>query len=408
MAAQRILLGVTGGIAAYKSADLVRRLRERGAEVQVVMTAGAQEFITNTTMQAVSHRPVRDSLWDPAAEAALGHIELARWADVVLIAPATANFMAKLANGLADDLLTTLCLATEAPVVLAPAMNWAMWRHPATRANAEMLQSRGVRFLGPGEGALAEKESGVGRMLEPLAIADAILPHCGEVLLGDNGEPLLGGVRVVVTAGPTREPIDPVRYISNRSSGKMGYAVARALTAAGAKVTLISGPVAVAPPHGTEMQYVETAADMYDAVIHRIEQMDMFIGTAAVADYSPDRPAVTKIKKEQGSMELSLGRTRDILATVAAAGKPIFTVGFAAETTDLEAHARHKLKNKKLDMVAANWVGEGKGFDTDNNALQVFWQGGSTDIPEDDKQVVARKLVSLIAAHYSRIHKDHE
>lgn len=408
MAAQRILLGVTGGIAAYKSADLVRRLRERGAEVQVVMTAGAQEFITNTTMQAVSHRPVRDSLWDPAAEAALGHIELARWADVVLVAPTTANFMAKLANGLADDLLTTLCLATEAPIVLAPAMNWAMWRHPATKANAELLQSRGVRLLGPGEGALAEKESGVGRMLEPLDIADAILPHGDETLVGENGELLLRGVRVVVTAGPTREPIDPVRYISNRSSGKMGYAVARALTAAGAKVTLISGPVAVAPPPGVEMQYVETAADMYDAVIHRLEQMDMFVGTAAVADYSPDRPAVTKIKKEQGSMELSLGRTRDILATVASAGQPIFTVGFAAETTDLEAHARHKLKNKKLDMVAANWVGAGKGFDTDNNALQVFWQGGSTDIPEDDKHIVARKLASLIAAHYQRTHKDQE
>lgn len=402
VATQRILLGVTGGIAAYKSADLVRRLRERGAEVQVVMTAGAQEFITATTLQAVSHRPVRESLFDPGAEAAMGHIELARWADLVLVAPATANFMAKLANGLADDLLSTLCLATEAPVVLAPAMNWAMWQHPATRANRELLESRGVRFIGPGEGALAEKESGVGRMLEPLEIADLVFPENAGTLSGADGEPLLKGVRAVVTAGPTREPIDPVRYISNRSSGKMGYAVARALAAAGARVTLVSGPVALPPPAGVEVQYVETAGDMYDAVIHRIDQTDLFVGTAAVADYTVDKPAVTKIKKEQGSMELSLGRTRDILATVAAAGQPIFTVGFAAETNDLEAHARHKLKTKKLDMVAANWVGAGRGFDTDANALQVFWQGGSTEIPEDDKHVVAGKLVALIAAQYRR------
>lgn len=406
MAGRKILLGVTGGIAAYKSPDLVRRLRERGAEVQVVMTAGAAEFITPTTLQAVSHRPVRESLWDPAAEASMGHIELARWADLVLVAPATANFMAKLAHGLADDLLTTLCLATTAPVVLAPAMNWAMWQHPATQANRELLESRGVRFLGPGEGALAERESGIGRMLEPLEIADSLVPEGADALLDAEGRPLLAGVRAVITAGPTREPIDPVRYISNRSSGKMGYAVARALAAAGAKVTLVSGPVALPAPPGVEMQHVETAADMYDAVIHRLDQMDLFVGTAAVADYTVDKPAVTKIKKEQGSMELSLGRTRDILATVAASGRPVFTVGFAAETNDLEAHARAKLKTKKLDMVAANWVGEGRGFDTDANALQVFWQGGSTEIPEDDKHAVARKLVSLIAAQYRRNNKD--
>lgn len=404
--AKRILLGVTGGIAAYKSADLVRRLRERGADVQVVMTGGAQEFITATTLQAVSHHPVRDSLWDPAAEAAMGHIELARWADVVLVAPATANFIARLAHGLADDLLTTLCLATQAPLVIAPAMNWAMWQNPATRANCETLQARGVQLLGPGEGALAEGESGVGRMLEPLDIAETLLPHDLENLVDEQGVPLLRGVRAVVTAGPTREPIDPVRYISNRSSGKMGYAIARALTAAGAKVTLISGPVNLPVPFGVDVQHVETAGDMYDAVIHRVDHMDIFVGTAAVADYTPDRPAITKIKKEQGSMELSLGRTRDILATVAASGRPVFTVGFAAETNDLETHARHKLKTKKLDMVAANWVGEGRGFDTDENALHVYWQGGSTEIPEDDKQAVARKLVSLVASHYRRTNKE--
>lgn len=268
MATQRIVLGVTGGIAAYKSADLVRRLRERGADVQVVMTAGAQEFITATTLQAVSHRPVRDSLWDPAAEASMGHLELARWADLVLVAPATANFMAKLAGGFADDLLSTLCLATRAPVVLAPAMNWAMWEHAATQANRKLLEARSVRFLGPGSGALAENETGIGRMLEPLEIADAVLPHGLKTLRSPEGEPLLHGARAVVTAGPTREPIDPVRYISNRSSGKMGYAVARALSAAGADVTLISGPVPVAPPPGVEVQYVETAADMYLSLIH--------------------------------------------------------------------------------------------------------------------------------------------
>lgn len=400
MAEHRILLGITGGIAAYKSAELVRRLRERGAEVQVVMTAGAREFITATTLQAVSHRPVRDSLWDPAAEAAMSHIELARWADVIMVAPATANFMAKLAHGLADDLLTTLCLASKAPVVLAPAMNWAMWEHAATQANKDVLEARGVRFLGPGEGTLAEKESGVGRMLEAAELADAVL--------SPQVEPVLRGVNVVITAGSTREPIDPVRFISNRSSGKMGYAVARALAEAGARVTLVTGPAALAPPAGVETQHVETAADMYDAVIHRVDQMDMFIGTAAVADYSPDKPAVTKIKKEQGSMELSLTRTRDILATVASVGRPIFTVGFAAETNDLEAHARHKLKTKKLDMVAANWVGQGRGFDVDSNALQVFWPGGSTEIPEDDKNAVARKLVSLIVAQYRRSQKTSE
>ncbi|MDX1454703.1 MAG: bifunctional phosphopantothenoylcysteine decarboxylase/phosphopantothenate--cysteine ligase CoaBC [Gammaproteobacteria bacterium] len=394
MADQKILLGVTGGIAAYKSADLVRRLRERGAEVRVVMTEGAKHFITPTALQAVSHQPVLDDLWDAEAEMAMGHLELAHWADQVLIAPATANCLAKLAHGQADDLLTTLCLATDAPLTVAPAMNHRMWAHPATQANRKTLEARGVRLLGPADGPLAEGESGEGRMLEPIEIAEAVLAR--------PGEQALAGVNAVVTAGPTREPIDPVRFISNRSSGKMGYAVARALAAAGAKVTLISGPVAMAAPAGVEVLYVETAGDMYDAVMHRIESMDLFVGTAAVADYSVDKPAVTKIKKESGSMELSLGRTRDILATVASSGRPIFTVGFAAETNDLEKHARAKLKNKQLDMVAANWVGEGKGFDAETNALQVFWQGGSTDIPADVKDVVGRKLVALIESRYSQ------
>jgi phosphopantothenoylcysteine decarboxylase/phosphopantothenate--cysteine ligase len=390
MATQKILLGVTGGIAAYKSADLVRRLRERGAEVQVVMTAGAEEFISATTLQAVSHRPVRDSLWDRDAEMAMGHIELARWADQVVIAPATANLLAKLATGMADDLLTTLCLATDAPITVAPAMNHVMWNHPATEHNVRILQERGVRFLGPDEGPLAEKESGIGRMLEPVDIAEAVLappPAKG-----------LAGKRAVVTAGPTREPIDPVRYISNRSSGKMGYAVARSLAAAGAEVTLVTGPVALPPPSGVKVVYVETASDMFETVMHYMDHMDLFIGTAAVADYSPDKPAVTKIKKESGTMDISLGRTRDILATVASSGLQVFTVGFAAETNELEKHARAKLRNKQLDMVAANWVGDGKGFDTDENALSVFWQGGSTEIPAAPKDAVARSLVALIEA----------
>lgn len=384
---KRVVLGVTGGIAAYKSPDLVRRLIERGAEVQVVMTDSAREFVTPLTFQAVSGNPVRTTLWDPAAELAMGHIELARWADQILIAPATANTLAKLVHGAADDLLTTLCLATEAPVAVAPAMNWAMWRHPATRANVETLRRRGVTILGPGEGELAERESGPGRMLEPVELADALLrPAAGP----------LAGKRVLITAGPTREPIDPVRYVSNRSSGKMGFAVARAAAAAGADVVLVAGPVSLPTPPGVDRIDVETAAQMLDAVQSRIGGADIFIGTAAVADYAPARAADSKIKKHSAGLTLEMQRTEDILATVAGRkGRP-FTVGFAAETDDLEAHARAKLDNKGLDLVAANWVGGGRAFDVDDNALTVFWPGGQRELGPAPKRQLGEDLIALI------------
>lgn len=389
----RIVLGVTGGIAAYKAPDLVRRLRERGAEVQVVMTAGAQHFVTPLTFQAVSGRAVRSELWDEAAELGMGHIELARWADLVLVAPATANLIAKLTHGRADDLLSTLCLATRAPLVLAPAMNWAMWEHAAVQANCRILAERGVRLLGPAEGELAEGERGMGRMLEPLEIAEAVL--------GATAERPLAGRQLLITAGPTREPIDPVRYITNRSSGKMGFAVARAAVAAGARVTLVAGPVHLATPPGVERIDVETAAQMYDATLARSTEADIFIATAAVADYAPAQVAVTKIKKESAHLELPLKRTRDILGTVAAARPRPFTVGFAAETERLEQHARKKLAAKRLDMVAANLVGEGRAFDVDENELHVFWKEGETRLGPAGKDALARRLVALIAERYA-------
>jgi len=389
---RRIVLGVTGGIAAYKSPDLVRRLRERGAQVQVVMTPGAQQFVTPLTFQAVSGKPVRTELWDPAAELGMGHIELARWAEVILIAPATANLLAKLAHGQADDLLTTLCLASEAPLVLAPAMNWAMWAHPATVANRTLLEGRGVQFLGPAEGELAEGESGLGRMLEPADIAARLLG-------GEQAQPL-AGKQVLITAGPTREAIDPVRFISNRSSGKMGFAVAAAAAAAGARVTLVTGPVALATPPGVARIDVETAAEMAEATLARAAGADIFIATAAVADYAPAKTAVTKIKKLDAHLELPLTRTQDILATVAGRKPRPFTVGFAAETDNLETHARKKLTGKKLDLVAANWVGDGRGFEEEENELHVFWKDGGTRLARATKDVLAQRLIQLIAERY--------
>lgn len=394
----RIVLGVTGGIAAYKSPDLVRRLRERGAEVQVVMTAGAQQFVTPLTFQAVSGHAVRSELWDETAELGMGHIELARWADHVVVAPATANFIGKLAQGRADDLLTTLCLATQAPVSLAPAMNWAMWEHAAVAANCRLLEARGVRLLGPGEGELAERESGPGRMLEPVEIADA--------LLGTSGVRRLAGRRVLITAGPTREAIDPVRFISNRSSGKMGFAMARAAVAAGAEVTLISGPVQLRTPAGVTRVDVETAAEMHRETLARAGDCDIFIATAAVADYTPAQPAVTKIKKNEAHLELPLRRTRDILADVAAGRPHPFTVGFAAETENLEAHARKKLESKGLDMVAGNLVGGGRAFDVDENELRVFWPEGERRLGSAPKERLAEALVELIAERLDTVSGD--
>lgn len=393
---QKILLGVTGGIAAYKAAELVRQLRGAGAEVRVMMTQAATEFVTPLTFQALSGRPVHLKLLDSAEESAMGHIQLARWADRVLIAPASANVMARLRVGLADDLLTAVCLATTAPIVLAPAMNQAMWQHPATRENVAILKARGVRFLGPAEGSQACGETGPGRLLEPAEIVEA--------LASGAGRGRLAGTRVLISAGPTREPIDPVRYLTNRSSGKMGYALAYAALAAGATVTLVTGPTVLPPPVGAEVTQVETAAQMAEAVLGRAEDADIYIGAAAVADYAPE-PARHKIKKDADGLSLNLVRTRDILAAVAALpGSRPFTVGFAAETRDLETYAQGKLMAKALDMVAANQVGDGMGFEVDDNAFYVCWPGGETRLPTAPKSTLAQQLMTLIADRYHAQH----
>ncbi len=391
----RILLGVTGGIAAYKSPDLVRRLTERGAEVQVVLTAGAARFVSPITFQAVSGRRVRDELWDEAAEAAMGHIELARWADRVVVAPATAHFLGELAAGLAPDLLTTVCLATEAPVYVAPAMNRVRWAHPAVRANRALRGQSGGRFLGPGAGDQACGEVGAGRMLEPHEIAAAVLAPS----LATSAA--LRGLKVVVTAGPTREPIDPVRYITNRSSGKMGFAVAAAAREAGADVVLVTGPVALDAPPGVRRIDVETAEQMYRAVHEQIEGADIFIACAAVADYRPHAASREKIKRSEPEMALSLVRSPDTLASVAALANPPFTVGFAAETHEVAKHAREKLERKGIDMIAANQVGPDCGFDRETNSLTVYWPGGGERaFGETTKSALARELVALIAERY--------
>jgi len=389
---RHIIVGVTGGIAAYKSAELVRRLRQAGAEVRVVMTASAQEFITPLTMQALSGNPVHTTLLDTSAEAAMGHIELARWADAVLVAPASANFLARMTHGLGDDLLTTLCLATEAPVFVAPAMNRVMWAHPATQSNCQVLQQRGVTLLGPAEGEQACGETGAGRMLEAEALATELGRHW------QQGP--LAGCRVLLTAGPTREAIDPVRYISNHSSGKMGYALAEAALAAGAEVVLVSGPTALACPAGATCVAIESAAEMAAAVKSNLGQSQIFIASAAVADYRPAAVEGRKMKKDAAELSLPLERTEDILAHVAALPAKPFCVGFAAETHDLEKHARDKLQRKKLDMIAANLVGDGQGFNADDNALTVLWQDGKQEIARAEKTIVARELIKLIVERY--------
>ena len=390
----KVLLGVTGGIAAYKSADLVRRLREQGAEVQVVMTEGAQHFVGAATFQALSGRSVRSNLWDPAAEAAMGHIELARWADRIVVAPASADFLARLAHGLANDLLTTLCLATDAPISVAPAMNRLMWSNPATQANVASLRSRGVTIIGPAEGEQACGETGLGRMVEPADILAALTVR--EASPGP-----LAGRKVVVTAGPTRERIDPVRFITNRSSGKMGYAVAEALREAGADVVIVSGPVSVATPAGVRRVDVETAEQMMDAVRAELPGTDIFIAAAAVSDYRPVQAAAEKIKKTSDSLMIALSRTTDILATVAAGTQRPFVVGFAAETQNVERNALAKLEGKFLDMIAANQVGDRLAFDCDDNALTVYWPGGKRELARASKREVARGLVALVAERFA-------
>ena len=402
MTGKRILLGVTGGIAAYKAADLVRKLRETGVDVRVVMTHGALAFVTPLTFQAVSGNPVHTTLLDEAAEAGMGHIELARWADRVLVAPATAGFIAKLAHGMADDLLSTICLATTAPLMVAPAMNQQMWLNAATQANCALLQELGIRLAGPASGSQACGETGPGRMMEPADLVAA--------LSIDTPGPL-AGKHIVVTAGPTYEDIDPVRFIGNRSSGKMGFAVAGAAADAGARVSLLSGPVPLNTPSGVDRTDVRGAAEMHDAALRLAASADVFISVAAVADYTPEHPAEQKIKKGSPNQTIELVATPDIVAEVAALKNGPFTVGFAAETEKLREHALEKLSRKRLDMIAANRVGkDGSGFESENNEILILFPGGEKHLGKGSKQQLARFLIEEISARLNgkriEIHPD--
>lgn len=396
LADKRILLGISGGIAAYKSVDLVRRLTERGADVRVILTSAAQEFITPLTLQAVSGNPVSHSLLDPAAEAAMGHIELAKWADLILIAPASADVIARLAHGLANDLLTTCVLASSAPIAVAPAMNQQMYKNIATQKNLATLKEHNFHIFGPGVGAQACGDTGAGRMLEPLELV---------ALTEQLFSPVknLQGLRISITAGPTREAIDPVRYISNHSSGKMGFALAQAAAAMGAEVTLISGPVQLATPAGVTRIDVQSAEQMHQAALSAAVQSDIFIGCAAVADYRVAEIAADKLKKgSEAEMQLTLVKNPDIIAAVAALPQQRpFTVGFAAETRNVLEYARQKLLNKRLDMICANDVSASdRGFKSDDNALSVIWHGGELDLPKAPKQQLATQLITLISEHY--------
>jgi phosphopantothenoylcysteine decarboxylase/phosphopantothenate--cysteine ligase len=388
---KRILLGVTGGIAAYKSADLVRRLQDAGADVRVVMTAAAQEFITPLTMQALSGNPVHTTLLDPEAEAGMGHIQLARWADLVLIAPASADFIARVVQGQGDDLLTTICLATASPIAVAPAMNQGMWRNASTQANVALLIERKIQVFGPAAGEQACGDIGPGRMLEPLQLVDAAAS------LFSTGA--LAGKKVVITAGPTREAIDPVRYISNHSSGKMGYALAQAAADAGAHTVLISGPTQLAAPERVEMVFVTTADEMLAASLQHAGGCDLFIAAAAVADYRPVEIATQKIKKTAADrMTLELVKNPDIVASIAALDPKPFTIGFAAESENLIVHAQQKLERKKLDLMIANNIStEGIGFNSDDNAVTLIDKNHQQELTQRSKQQLARDLIALIA-----------
>lgn len=392
LANKRILLGVTGGIAAYKSADLVRRLREVGAVVRVVMTENAKRFITPLTMQAVSGFPVHDDLFDLQAEAAMGHIELARWADVIMVAPATADFMVRLANGNADDLLTTLCLATKAPIAIAPAMNQGMWKNTFTQENLQALKEKNIHIFGPGEGSQACGDVGMGRMLEPTEIV--------KNLSGIFANGALAGLNVVITAGPTHEAIDPVRFITNGSSGKMGYALAEAAREAGANVTLISGPVSLPPPAHMECIPVVSAVEMYDAVMRKIPNCDIFLAVAAVGDYRSQIVSKQKIHKDAAELELKLERNPDIVASVGELAKKPFIVGFAAETEEVIAQAQAKRKRKKMDVIIANDVSGGMGGD--DNAVTFVSAEKEVTMPSTSKHKLARQLMTMIADEFNK------
>jgi len=388
---KRILVGITGGIAAYKAVLLVRELKKLGADVQVVMTQAAEAFVTPMTLQALSGRPVRRDLFDEDSEAAMSHIEQAKWADHIIIAPATANMIAKLAHGFADDLLTTIHLASSCPVLVCPAMNQAMWHHPATQENLETLKRRGVMIAGPAAGHQACGDEGPGRMIEPDAIIQALRMH--------TAHNLLQGKRVVITAGPTREPIDPVRYLTNRSSGKMGYALASAAHIAGADVVLVSGPTALPAPDGVILKKVNTAAEMHDAVMYALQPEDVFIAAAAVSDYKPDVTATQKLKKQHADgMTLTLVQNQDILKAVSATKKAALVMGFAAETEALEAHAREKLHKKNLDCIVANLVSESQGFDVDDNEVALITPDKTYCLSKKHKDQLAAELVAFIAA----------
>lgn len=400
----KMILGVSGGIAAYKAPELVRRLIDRGVEIQVVMTEAATEFVRPLTFQAVSGNPVHRDLLDDQAEAGMGHIELARWADVVLIAPATANTIARLAGGFADDLLSTVCLATRSKLMIAPAMNTVMWEHPATRQNVALLRSRGVEVLGPGEGSQACGETGAGRMLEPLDIVAAVQANKLAFVATHPAEDTarrLSGVKVLISAGPTREDIDPVRFISNHSSGKMGFSLAAAARDAGADVTLVAGPVQLETPENVQRVDVISALQMHREVLARAPAEDIFISVAAVADYRVEQIHDGKIKKTQNDMTLKLTRNPDILADVAGLDQRPFCVGFAAETGNLEQYARGKLEKKRLDMIVANLVGgSDTGFNSDQNAAVVYWPDGELSFSARSKSRLAAELVDLLTTRY--------
>ena len=391
---KNILLGVTGSIAAYKSPEIVRNLRSEGFSVRVVLSESAKEFVTETTLQAVSSYPVRSSLWDAEAEAAMSHIELARWADCILIAPATANFLSQLSYGSANDLLTTLCLATRSKIFVSPAMNSVMWENKAVQENKATLVSRGINIIEPDYGDQACGEVGVGRMPNPDVIAGIIKEDFSE------NSSLLQGKRVLITAGPTREPIDPIRFISNRSSGKMGYALASAFNAAGCNVRIISGPSSLPFPDACDVVKIETAQEMYHEVHKSLKGIDIFVSAAAVSDYSSEKVDEHKIKKNDQKMSLHLIKSPDILSSVTSLRSHPFCVGFAAETDNIEVYAKEKLIKKELDMIIANKVGSNLGFDSDENSVLVLWNGGSKRYKKQLKISLAKQLVQLISKRY--------